>query len=156
MRTDWTAARATLAPYFAEGSLVLTGDELNVLDVLGRYDVLVDASRLSEIPGGGEFAIDPRTGRPVVAEPASVIALIRCSPRGIFVDDVRGLEGAHGASPFHTAMMAGELEGLDPVGLPRRSGLVAYAWEHAPATGPDCRRLSEAGLSIGAKTFPNP
>ena len=66
---------------------MLTTNELSALYYLGRYDVLVSKSRLSEIRDGGEFSLDPRTGRPVIATPKSLALIMDCYPDGLIVAD---------------------------------------------------------------------
>ena len=82
---DWAAAKEPLAPWLTDAAIVLTTRDLEALYYLGRYDVLISKSRLSEMPGAGEFAIDPRTGRPVIATPESVALIMDCYPDGLIV-----------------------------------------------------------------------
>jgi hypothetical protein len=86
-RPDWGAAKDTLAPWLADADIVLTTDELSALHYLGRYDVAVGKSRLSEIRNGREFSLDPRTGRPVITTPESLVLIMDCYPDGLVVAD---------------------------------------------------------------------
>jgi hypothetical protein len=84
---DWAAAKDALAPWLADAAIVLTTDELSALHYLGRYDVLISKSRLSELRNGGEFSPDPRTGRPVIGRPESLALIMDCYPDGLLVVD---------------------------------------------------------------------
>jgi hypothetical protein len=84
---DWAAAKDALAPWLADAAIVLTTDELSALHYLGRYDVLISKSRLSELRNGGEFSLDPRTGRPVIGRPESLALILDCYPDGLLVVD---------------------------------------------------------------------
>lgn len=84
---DWAAAKAPLGPWLADADIVLTTNELSALYYLGRYDVLISKSRLSELRDGGEFSLDPRTGRPVITTPESLTLIMDCYPDGLIVAD---------------------------------------------------------------------
>jgi hypothetical protein len=84
---DWAAAREPLAPWLAEADIVLTTNELSALYYLGRYDALISKSRMSELRDGGEFSLDPRTGRPVLTTPESLALIMDCYPDGLIVAD---------------------------------------------------------------------
>jgi hypothetical protein len=82
---DWAAARDQLGPVLADAGIVLTTSELETLYHLGRYDVLISSGRLREFEHQGAFGLDPRTGRPVIAEPEALALLIDCYPDGLIV-----------------------------------------------------------------------
>jgi hypothetical protein len=84
---DWAAARDTLAPWLTDAAIVLTTDELSALYYLGRYDVLISKSRLSELRDGEDFSLDPRTGRPVIGRRESLVLIMSCYPDGLIVSD---------------------------------------------------------------------
>jgi hypothetical protein len=86
-QADWAVAKGDLAPWLADASIVLTTNELSALYYLGRYDVLISRSRLSELRDGDEFTIDPRTGRPVITAPESLALIMDCYPDGLIVAD---------------------------------------------------------------------
>jgi hypothetical protein len=86
---DWAAAKNALAPWLADASIVLVTNELSALYYLGRYDVLISKSRLSEYKGE-DFSYDPRTGRPVIGTAESLALIMDCYPTGLIVaDDTR-------------------------------------------------------------------
>jgi 4-amino-4-deoxy-L-arabinose transferase-like glycosyltransferase len=82
---DWAAAKEPLAPWLANAAIVLTTSELEALYHLGRYDVLISKSRLSELDDGDEFSLDPRTGRPVIGSSESLASIMECYPEGLIV-----------------------------------------------------------------------
>jgi hypothetical protein len=86
-QADWAAARDTLAPLLTDAAIVLTTNELSALYYLGRYDVLISRSRLSEYGDGEDFSVDPRTGRPVIGTAESLALIMDCYPEGLIVAD---------------------------------------------------------------------
>jgi 4-amino-4-deoxy-L-arabinose transferase-like glycosyltransferase len=86
-QADWAAAKDTLAPWLADAAIVLTTNELSALYYLGRYDVLISRSRLSEYGDGQDFSRDPRTGRPVIAAAESLALIMDCYQDGLIVAD---------------------------------------------------------------------
>lgn len=135
---DWAAARAPLAPWLDDATIVLTTSELEALYYLGRYDVLVSKSRLTEMGIQDEFGIDPRTGRPVISTPDSLRRIMACYPTGLIVSsDSRWRDPAQ----LDAAVADLILAEAEPVELPAR-GIHAYVWDHPldaprPADCPD-------------------
>ncbi len=83
-RGDWRAARGVVGDWI-EAPMVLTTRELHMVTHVGPYDVLISASRLSELPTPAQFGIDPRTGRPVISSPDALSALFACHRSGVLV-----------------------------------------------------------------------
>jgi 4-amino-4-deoxy-L-arabinose transferase-like glycosyltransferase len=122
---DWEAARETLQPWVDDASLVLTNDELAVLYHLGRFDVTVSGSRLSELDDQQEFSIDDRTGRPVVSTAESIAHIMACYPNGLVLTDTRKWR--------NPAQLDNEVADLierhaEPIDMPRGSRIVAFRW----------------------------
>jgi 4-amino-4-deoxy-L-arabinose transferase-like glycosyltransferase len=139
----WRLAVPVLAPLLAEAEVVLTTSELETLYHLGRYDLLISGSRRSELPfhERHELGIDPRTGRPVLAEAATLARVMDCAASGII------LSVAHQWSRTFQADAA--VKGLvearaEPVPLPPRSRVLAWTWTQPPGwTRPaDCAELA--------------
>ena len=130
---DWAAARPALEPLLARVPVVVTTEELGALYFLGRYDVRFSPSKMGEIPEDRrrEFAADPRTGRPVVATPESLALLIDCHPEGLFLLASRQWGREH---LFSEAVRRLILERAEPLPLPRRTRVTAYAWRHPEGT----------------------
>jgi len=79
-----------------------------------------------------EFSRDERTGRPVIAEAASLARLIDCHASGLFITQSKNWGTDRGANPEAEQILQ---ERARPVPLPPRSRLLAFAWER-PATEP--------------------
>ena len=128
-RTDWSAARAALRPWLETADVVVTTEELGALYFLGRYDVRFSPSKMGELAPGErhEFGIDPRTGRPVIAENASVERLVACLDKGLVVGPRHHLGMAILVNPALEAFLRGHARRLD---LPPASRLYAFGWDH--------------------------
>lgn len=138
----WDEAAATLAPWMSRVDIRLTTDELAMLYYLGDYDVMVSRSRLGELPTDADFTADFRTGRPVVASPEAVAALIACYPSGLLVGDAVRWR--------HPAQLTEEVAELvaryaRPLALPEETQVFAYVWGEEdpdpPLDGASCTEL---------------
>jgi hypothetical protein len=90
---DWRAAAGELAPWLGSADVVVTTNELAALYHLGRYDVVLSPSRLSEVARDGrEFARDARTGRPVIGSSEGLRSVLDCFGSGLLVSDRTRLE----------------------------------------------------------------
>jgi hypothetical protein len=138
---DWAAARQTLQPWVDDASIVLTNDELAVLYYLGRYDVTVSGSRMSEIQGAHEFSLDDRTGRPMVSNAESVELIMACFPDGLLLTTT-----SKWRNPAQLDNQVADFieRYARPVEVPRGSRIVAFAWGRTDiAVPPDaCAPLS--------------
>jgi hypothetical protein len=125
---DWPAAARQLGPRLPDAAVVLTGDELFALYYLGRYDIMVGGSRMSEMREPVEFTRDPRTGRPVVNTAESVARIIDCFPSGLFfTDEARWRNSFHIDDAIADVITAR----AEPLDLPRSSRILAFFWRHA-------------------------
>ncbi len=138
---DWAAARDPLASLLADAAIVLTTNELSALYYLGRYDVLVSKSRLSEIRDGAEFSLDPRTGRPVIATPESLALIMDCYPDGLIVADY----GRWGNPAQLDDTVADLVEARAEEVEVQAAGMLAYVWRQ-----PDDARRAETCVSLPA------
>jgi 4-amino-4-deoxy-L-arabinose transferase-like glycosyltransferase len=132
--TDWAAVQPALAPWVAQAGVVLTTNELAALYYLGRYDLLISKSRLSEIGDpDDDFARDYRTGRPVVSTPEAVARIIDCHATGVVVS-----EEGRWRSPNQLDDPVADLivRRAAEIPLPARHRMRAYAWEQPGAAPP--------------------
>jgi hypothetical protein len=129
---DWQAAAEPLRPWLDQASVVLTTSDIETLYFLGDYDVLINKSRLSELPEIREFARDPRTGKPVVGTPESVDLLIDCFPDGLIITSKHRWRVTH---QLDDATADHIIERTVPLELPKSSQIMAFRWE---------RRLSDS------------
>ena len=140
-QADWAAAKDTLAPRLADAAIVLTTSELHTLHYLGRYDVLISRSRLSEIADGDEFSIDPRTGRPVIGSPEFLALIMDCYPDGLLIADAKRWRDPAQLDEATADLVEARSE---EVKLPA-VGMRAYLWRQ-----PDDARQAEACASLPA------
>lgn len=140
-RADLASARDDLVPRVAQATLVLTTTELETLFYLGRYDVLISRSRMTEIPGGEEFGRDPRTGRPAIGTADSLERLMRCYADGVFVSTA---ERWRNPAQIDNRMSDIVVAHAEPIPLTRARRVVAYHWQRpAGPLDPDCAQLPE-------------
>lgn len=135
---DWAPAAAALAPRLPRAAVVLTPNDLFALYYLGRYDVAVSPNRLSE-QGAEEFALDRRTGRPVIASPASLALILDCYPSGLVVVD----DTMYRQSWALTDAMADLLE-RRTTPLAVTPGVRAFVWEQPPGDPAACAALPDS------------
>lgn len=135
---DWAPAAAALAPWLDRSAVVLTPNDLYALYYLGRYDVAVNPNRLSEVRGE-EFAIDPRTGRPVIASPAPLALILDCYASGLLVVD----DTMYRETWALTDAMADLLE-RRTTPLEVTPGVRAFAWEQPRGDPAACAALPDS------------
>jgi hypothetical protein len=119
---------------------VLSSSDIEALYFLGGYDVLINESRLSELPERVEFGRDPRTGRPVVSTPESVALVIDCFPVGLIVTGEHRWRVSHQLDDAIADLIT---KRTIPLELPRSSRMMAFRWERPPgeASPPTCADL---------------
>jgi hypothetical protein len=140
-RPDWAAIEAPLEPWLSDASVVLTSSDVHHLYYLGDYDYALNANRISEIPGG-EFSLDPRTGRPVVSTAEALELIIACHPDGLIVID----SGSWRYAPIVPEDVADVVEArTSPIELPARLRIRAFHWSHSEdmTRSNDCASLPE-------------
>lgn len=85
---DWHPL-AEVVGEWADVPYRVTTHELHTAAMLGDYDVLYSASRITELFPPDEFGIDSRTGRSVIAKPETLAAILACKPEGLFMTEER-------------------------------------------------------------------
>jgi 4-amino-4-deoxy-L-arabinose transferase-like glycosyltransferase len=132
-RADWEAVKAPLGPWLSNASVVLTSHDVKTLYELGRYDIVLNANRITEITGSlsgdeGEFDMDHRTGRPVISTPESLRLVMACYPDGLILAEAGHLRSDEAIlDPVADLIEAGTM----PIPLPPETRVVAFHWEHA-------------------------
>lgn len=146
---DWAAAAEPLRPWLDQASVVLTTSDLEMLYFISDYDVLINKSRLSELPEAVEFGRDSRTGRPIVSSPESVALIIDCFADGLIVTSKHRWRVP---SQLDDAIADYVIRHMVPVDLPRSSQIMAFRWERPPgaAVPATC-----ADLPIGNRGAPD-
>lgn len=147
---DWEAARSVLE-LLAEGvEAVVTTDELHMLYYYGRADYLLAASKFGELPieRRAPFGRDVRTDVAVIDDTQSLELILRCHESGLFVTQLQHWPGGQrpraelgAAAPLLHAL-------AEPVDVPPRSRLVAFAWRNR--TPPDSGYCQSLPRSIEA------
>jgi hypothetical protein len=131
-RPDWAAAAEPLRPWLDQTSVMLTTSDIETLYFLGDYDVLISKSRLSELPGGVEFARDGRTAKPVVSTAESVALIMDCFPDGLIITSKPRWRVPHQLDDAVADLI---VKRTVPLELPRSSQIMAFRWERMPSTG---------------------
>jgi hypothetical protein len=126
LTTDWQAIVPALRPWLEGADVVLTSNELAALHWLGRADLLVHGSRLSEHDLDADEGIDPRTGLLVIRTPDRVTAAIACHRSGVVILDDRD-RGWSGVPDVTRAAIAAVTERLE---LPGVRNLQLFTWRH--------------------------
>ena len=138
---DWRPAAAALRPWLEQTQIVLTPNDMHALYYLGDYDVAVNPSRLSEVEGGGEFSLDPRTGRPVIGTAASLRLIMSCYANGVLIADETTFPLPWLGSQPVTELIRST---MTPIELPAQRGLFAFHWDRSGAApAPECASLYE-------------
>jgi|GEM_PF-596729 len=139
----WDEHLPQLRRLVAENDVFLVTDEMRALYYIGRYDILVNRSRLSEYAPDEDFARDPRTGGPTIASAAALDAVIDCWPSGLLVTglgtfETRSMVPEAVAGVFETRTERVALEADD-------KEVIAFRWRHADwRPGPACAAVRRA------------
>lgn len=150
---DWMPAREALAPWLERADVVATPHDVHALYYLGDYDLALNKSRLSEIEGD-EFAVDPRTGRPVISTVESLGVVIDCYPSGLIVGDERMLSRDWEITPPIIGLLKERA-----MAVPAPPNLHAFYWEHADGSAAPgaCDDLAQQpGTDAHSASTPNP
>lgn len=150
----WQKVAPILAPLARDAGIVVDTSELETLYYLGRHDVLISRSRLSEMPLFGRpnraFEIDPRVGRPVIGEAPALARIMDCRASGLVVSSASRLASPLLVDPAIPHLLA---ERGQPVLLPPGSHILAWVW-HTPAAAlaskADCAVLAGVAGKAGA------
>jgi 4-amino-4-deoxy-L-arabinose transferase-like glycosyltransferase len=135
---DWEPSAAALHPWLEQPDILLTPNDVQALYYLGDYDVAVNPSRLSEYPGG-DFSLDPRTGRPVIGTAASLRLIMSCYRTGLLVADATTYPPPWIGSEDLAQVIAQE---MDPIDLRDYPGLYAFHWDRSGTPPPpECASL---------------
>jgi 4-amino-4-deoxy-L-arabinose transferase-like glycosyltransferase len=81
-----------------DAGLVVTSNEMFTLLFIGRYDVHFSRDLLEQTAERSDFAVDPRTGRPVISTARSLKELIGCYPNGVALVQGWNWRNPHGVN----------------------------------------------------------
>jgi len=153
--TRWSLAAPRLRPLLREAGVVVSSFDLEPLYYLGRYDILYNLTRQSELPPGErrDFGIDPRTGRAVIGSVAALARIVACHEDGIFLSDRRHWRLSHQVDDAAKAWVEAHLE---PVPLPAASRVLAFRWRHeVDPSDPACVALRRRWQPPPARAYPS-
>jgi 4-amino-4-deoxy-L-arabinose transferase-like glycosyltransferase len=143
-RPHWAAAKAPLQSWLDNAAVVVAGEELSALFYLGRADIILSKSRLSELDEAIEFRRDHRTGLPVVSEPQSVAQIIDCYADGLIVTDVIRWRNPEQLDNDVADIIERRAQ---PIPLPKTAGIRAFSWKRSP--GASIGRCAELPEFVG-------
>lgn len=126
---DWAAATPALRPLVDESDVLVVAGLPKALYYLDRGEIGLSASELSELTPysieSPEFMIDPRTGRPFISRPESMLRLMQEHSSGLVLVDGHQWDNDCCVSPEMSAFLS---ERLSPVVLDPAWQLRAFRW----------------------------
>jgi hypothetical protein len=136
--SDWRAAPEYLKPDIDRAAVIVTTNITKAAYYFGRFDFVLNKAVLVE-NALSEFALDGRTGRPVVSSVESLHLILSCFSTGIFI-------GEQSEWRFGGRIDAAAADVLEayakPLSLPPQWRLVAFTWERpAGPLPPQCASL---------------
>lgn len=143
-KIDWVAAREDIDPWMNKADVVVTMADVETLYHYGHFDLMFSKSRLAENPGAKDFDPDYRTGRAIVASSEAIQSVLQCYPRGIFITNTHRWRHPDFISESVADLVVKHTESLT---LPRRSGVLAFTWEHDPDPQANCEQIMQLQLS---------
>jgi hypothetical protein len=132
---DWPQARPLLAPWLERAEVVVTTDELSALYFLGRADLVISGTRLSEVGDHSDFSRDPRTGVPVIKSADALREVIACRQNGLIVIPRFDLDAEWTVSKETREALVGL---TDSVALPGLDELRVFRWRTPAAALRPC------------------
>ena len=139
-RGDWSELADLAGDWVDDAAYVVTTRELHTTVILGRYDLLYNDGRLSELPGGQDFVVDFRTGRPVIGSPAAFGAVLACHPMGLFITGILQWDRQGHAAQLEPVLAE---HGLTTE-IRRGDRVVVLHWRDPENRPPDC-----SGIPVG-------
>jgi hypothetical protein len=140
-RWQWTGVRELVEPWLRRGAVVITTEEMTTVGWLGDYDIAFNKPRFSEMlyvlgPGTRPFALDIRTGRPIVGEVEDLRPVISCAPVGLILSNASWMSTANARASERIA----EETGADVV-TDIRGDIAMLAWRRDSAPQVECPDL---------------
>jgi 4-amino-4-deoxy-L-arabinose transferase-like glycosyltransferase len=131
-------------------SLVVTSNELFTLMFIGRYDVHLSRDLVEQTPERSDFAVDPRTGRPVISTAQSLKELMDCYPNGVALVEGWNWRNPHGVNDEASDLLLRSAK-MERIGWPGAARAYArswsdddiflFRWDHAQAPDGQCARV---------------
>ncbi|QBR38574.1 hypothetical protein ETW23_21975 (plasmid) [Leisingera sp. NJS201] len=137
-RGDWRQAGEAVGNWL-DAPFTATTRELHMLAYVGPYDLLINSSRITELPSPQEFGIDPRTGRPIAGSPAAIARLLACKREGLLVAGAKWWSAGSEAVAMQSQFEAAGLQ----IETRRKGPVLAVRW-----SDPSRRRSNCTGLPL--------
>jgi len=123
---EWGEAAPRLRSLMEEADVVVTPNALQLLYHVGDYDVAMRRTVISELRPPVDFMVDPRTGKPAIAELSSLQRVVSEHETGLIVGERwRWGHSFEGLTPDVVAWIEAELIEVDDVSPKLR----AFRWE---------------------------
>ena len=133
--TSWESSSARIAELAEDADIFLTSQGHHAIYYVGDFDVEISATGLSDFySGDGDSDIDPRTGRPVIADVASLQEIVTCNASGLVVVDNRSWRNFTGVNDYVADFIEEEMK---PVETPEHWGMHIYRWSVEGTSGTD-------------------
>ncbi len=126
---DWATGTEVLGSLAEAVEIVISTNALSAFYHLNRSDVEYSASHLYEVDTGEEFALDHRTGRPVISKARSLRHLMRCYRTGLVIAESWQWKNSIVGIDDEAASLL--VETSEAVDLPPKANLMAFRWYHA-------------------------
>jgi len=108
----WWPASEHVARAVDDGAVVVATNELAAIYYLGGFNVVFSRNWHPSMDER-EFALDPRTGRPLVSEVDSLAALVQSYPRGVFLASHEWWSGWPSSNSVPALLRAFETDNVD-------------------------------------------
>jgi len=144
----WQVVEPVLRPIATVSDVVLTTEDINALYFIGRHDMFISATKLSEQKPKVEFTVDRRTGRPIISTAKSLKRVMACYPTGLIIaEDYHWLHEVYVTEAI-AFLITSQAERIE---LAENAGIRAYRWRALlPDSNVDCQGLP----AFGKKTAP--
>ena len=144
--TSWETAADEIRYLVAEADVFVTSQGHHAIYYIGDFDVEVSATGLSDFQSrGGGSNIDPRTGRPVIADSNALRAIVLCNKSGVIVVDERNWRNPIGVNDEIADFIETHLERVD---VTRAARMIVYRWRDGDARLEE-QRVRWRSASIG-------
>lgn len=134
----WSDHAAKVRRAIGNPSVLLVGDDFNSIVHLQAYDLLINTHRVEDIPPGGEFVLDPRTGRRAISRPETIAKVVSCYADGAVVVSNERWRTYIGVSDE----AADTIEQLAQPLAPAIPGFHVFKWQ-GHEVGPACGEVHE-------------
>lgn len=126
----WRTAAPAVLEHMREPRVVVTTAGVIAAYVVGDFSFDLNTSTMRESETGGEFGIDPRTGRPTISAPESLRAVLATCGPAIAIIDRAHAEDPLVMPPETLALLESLGSSIEPPGTRIR----IWLWDH-PARG---------------------